>query len=82
MRIYLPLNLEPKRDLGKILSKNLLVRDKLVSPISECAILVTETNSKVREPITYNKAIDNPINDNMWRKVVDEVLWDLHIYQT
>lgn len=44
--------------------------------------LVTEINSKIQKPKTYNKIISNPIYGNNWKKTIDEELWNLDFYQT
>ena len=49
----------------------------LVRPAQELAKLVTETSSKVREPKTYNEAVNNPINGNRWQEGIDKKLWNL-----
>ena len=36
----------------------------------------------MQEPKTYDETINDPIHRNRWRKVVDEKLWNLDIYQT
>lgn len=57
-----PLAQRPRTDLGGISSKNLL--DRLVKLMQKLAKSVTKTSSKVREPKTYNKAVNNSINRN------------------
>ena len=54
----------------------------LVRPAQEFAKSVTETSSKVREPKTYDKAINDPISGNRWREAIDEELWNLDSHQT
>ena len=73
MRIDLSHDLKPRIDLGEILGKNPL-GDGLVRPARKFAKSVTETNSKVREPKTYDKAINDPIHGNKWREAVNEEL--------
>ena len=72
MRIHLLFDPKPKTDRGKTSGKN--PADGLVRPAQELAKSVTESCSKVREPKTYNEAINNPIHDNRWRKAVDKEL--------
>ena len=43
---------------------------------------MTETSSKVREPKTYDEAINDPIHGNRWREAIDEELGNLDIHQT
>ena len=43
---------------------------------------VTEINSKIQEPKTYDEPINNPIYENRWRKAIDEKLWNLNSHQT
>lgn len=57
MKIYLFLDLESKTNLDRILGKNLLVDDRLISPIYKTAKLVIQMNNKIQEPKTYNKVI-------------------------
>lgn len=40
----------------------------------EFAKSVTKTSSKVREPKTYNEAINNAFHENMWQEDIDEEL--------
>ena len=61
----------PKTDWGGTSGKS---PSRLVRPAQELAKSVTETNSKVREPKTYNEAVTNPINGNRWREAIDEEL--------
>ena len=72
MRIHLPLDPKPRIDLGRTSSKN--STDGLVRPAQEFAMSVTKTNSKIREPKTYNEAINDPIHGNRWREAVDKEL--------
>ena len=48
----------------------------------ELAKSVTETNSKVHEPKTYDEAFNNPINGNRWREAINKELWNLDTHQT
>lgn len=58
-----PLTPRLRIDLSGTTGKNPL--DKLVRPAyTEFAKSVTETSSKMREPMTYNKVISNPIYEN------------------
>ena len=43
---------------------------------------MTETSSKVREPKTYDEAINDPIYGNKWIEAINEELWNLDSYQT
>lgn len=63
MKIQLFYNLKPKIDLSATLGKYLL-RDELVRPTYKFAKLVTKINSKVQEPKTYNKVINDLIYGN------------------
>ena len=36
----------------------------------------------MREPKTYNEAVNDPIHGNRWREAVDEELWNLDAHQT
>ena len=69
-----------RTDRGGISGKN--PSDGLVRPARKLAKSVTETNSKVREPKTYNEAINNPIHGNRWREAINEELWSLDSHQT
>lgn len=44
------------------------------------AKFLIETSSKIHEPKTYNKAIDNLIYKNKWRKAIDEEFQNLDSY--
>lgn len=48
--------------------------DSSVKSVCKFARSLTEISSKVYEPITYNKAIDNLIHGNRWRKAIDKEL--------
>lgn len=73
----------PKRDLSRISGKNPLVEDRLVSlAYYKVAKSTTETSSKVREPKTYNEAINNRIHSNRWCRTIDKELWNLDTHQT
>lgn len=63
MKIYLLHNLKPKTDLGRTPGKNSL-SDRLVKPLYKFAKSVTEISSKVQEPKTYDKAINDSIYGN------------------
>lgn len=80
MRIYSSCNPKPRTDLDGISNKNSL-RNRLVKSAYKVAKSVIETSSKVQEPKTYNKAINNPIY-RRWRKVINKKLLNLDIYQT
>ena len=83
IRTNFPLDLKPRTDLNKTSVKNYLLQDGLVSPTYyEFAKSVIETNSKVREPQIYNKAITNFVDGNRWQKATNDALWYLDIYQT
>lgn len=81
MRIDLSHDPKPKTDLGGTSGKNPL-GDGLVNPAREFAKSVTKTSSKVREPKTYDEAINDLIHGNKWREAVGEELWNLDIHQT
>ena len=72
MRIYLLFDPKLRTDLDGISGKN--SADRLVRPVQELAKSVTETSSKVQKPKTYNKAINDSIYGNKWRKAVDKEL--------
>ena len=61
----------PKTDRGGTSGKSPSV---LVKPARELAKSVTETNSKVHEPKTYDETVNNPINRNRWQEAIDEEL--------
>ena len=65
----------PRTDPSGTSGKNPL--DGLVRPTQELAKLVTETSSKVREPKTYDEAVNDPINGNGWQEAIDKELWIL-----
>ena len=71
MRIHLPCDPKPRTDLGGISGKNPL-GDGLVRLAYEFAKSVTEISSKVREPKTYDEAINDPIHENRGREAIDE----------
>ena len=75
-----PLARRPKTDLGGTSGEN--TSDGLVRPAQELAKSVTETSSKVREPKTYDEAINDPIKGNRWREAINEELWNLDTHQT
>lgn len=67
-------------DLGEIIGQ--YPWDRLIGPVyTEFAKSVTETKSKVREPKTYDEAINNSIYENWLKKVIDEELWILDSHQ-
>ena len=80
IRIHPSHNLKLRTDLGGTSSKN--PANGLVRPAQELTKSMTETNSKVQEPKTYDEAINNPIHENRWREAIDEELWNLNSYQT
>ena len=53
----------PRTDLGGILGKDPLI-EGLIRHIQEFAKSVMKTGSKVQEPKTYNKVINNSVNGN------------------
>lgn len=53
----------------------------LIRSARELAKLVTEINSKVHKPKTYNEAVHNPIHGKRGKKAIDEELWNLDSYQ-
>lgn len=55
----------PKTDLS--LGSGIKLVYKLIKSLRE-------TNNKIHEPKTYNKAIDDLIHKNKWRKVIDKEL--------
>lgn len=48
--------------------------NELVRPAHKFAKSWTETSSKVREPLTYNKVINNSVYGNRWREIINEEL--------
>lgn len=67
MKIDLFHNPKLRTNLGRTSNKNFL-GDRLIKSVYKFAKLVIETNSKVQEPKTYNKAINDLIHRNNWRK--------------
>ena len=45
-----------------------------VQSMQEFAKSVIETSSKMREPKTYDEAINSPMYSNSWCKAIDEEL--------
>lgn len=74
MRIYLLLDPKPRTDLGGILGKNLLVRNRLVRLTYKLARSVTAISSKVQKSKTYNEAISDLLHSNKWQEAVDKEL--------
>lgn len=54
----------------------------LVRLAHKLAKSLTETSSKVRELLTYDEAINDPVHKNKWRKAIDEEFSNLDSYQT
>ena len=79
MNVYPSHNLKPKTDLDGTFDKN--PADGLIRPMRELAKFVTKTSSKVREPKTYDKTINDIFQGNKWRKGINEELWILDLYQ-
>lgn len=50
--------------------------------ISEFAISASETSSKVYEPQSHKKAMNDPIYDQRWREAIDDELDKLATYHT
>lgn len=72
MRIKNPQNprLVPKTDeLGTTKSKSL---DKLVKLVYKVAKSLTKTSSKVYEPLTYNKVMNDLIHENKQKKTINK----------
>ena len=46
------------------------------------AMSITETASKIYEPASYDKAVNNPVHDRRWRKAIEEELQNLESHQT
>ena len=63
----------PKLNLGGILGKN-SPTEELRKPTQELAKSVTETSSKIREPKTYNEAINDYVNKNKWQEAINKEL--------
>lgn len=49
---------------------------------TEQAMSITEANSKVYEPKTYDKAVNDPIYGRQWKDTVDEELFNLESHNT
>lgn len=64
--------MRPKTDQG---------RGSGVKPACKLAKSMTETNSKVHEPKTYDETIHDLIHGNKWRKVINKKLWNLDSHQ-
>ena len=62
MKTHPPLDPKSRTDLGVASSKNSLLGDRLVNLVYKTARLVIETSSKVQEPKTYDKIINDPFN--------------------
>lgn len=50
------------------------LRDGIVRLVYKFAKSVTETSHKVREPKTYDEAINDPIYGNRWREGINKEL--------
>lgn len=48
----------------------------------EIAMSITETCSKIYEPKSYNKTMNNPIYCQRWRETIENKLQNLENYQT
>ena len=48
----------------------------------EIAMSITECSSKIREPTTYDEAINDPIHGRRWREAIEEELQNLENHQT
>ena len=59
MKIQSLLYPKPRTNLVGIKNKNSPVRERLVRPIYRVAKSVTKTSSKVQEPKTFNKVIND-----------------------
>lgn len=68
-----PLDPKPKTNLGRTLGENLL-KKQLIRSMYEFAKLVTKTSSKIQEPKTYNKAINDLIYGNWWQETINKEL--------
>ena len=73
IKIYFFCNPKLKTNLSGILGKNSL-RNRLIRPVYKFSKSVLETSSKMREPKTYNKAINNLIYRNRFCKATTEEL--------
>lgn len=62
----------PRTDLSGTLGENL--SKGLVKPVQEFAKSITKTSSKMREPKTYNEAINNAVHENRWQEAINEEL--------
>ncbi len=63
MTIYLSCNSKPKIDLVEIIDKNSL-EDGLIRPMYKFTKSVIKIDSKMGQPNTYNKVINNLIYGN------------------
>ena len=55
--------------------------DRLVGPGHKLAKFLTRTSSKVHEPLIYDEILNDPVHRNKWRKIIDEELGNLDLYQ-
>ena len=72
-----PLAQTPRTNPGGTSGEN--PSDGLIRPAQELAKSVTETSSKVREPKTYDEAVNYPINGNRGQEAIDEELWNFDL---
>lgn len=67
--------------LREILNQTIIRANKNIEE-QEVVMSLTKTNSKVHEPKSYDKAIDDPIYGRHWRKGIKEELQNLKSHQT
>lgn len=48
----------------------------------EVVMSITEANSKIYGPKTYNEAINNSIHGRYWREAIEQKLQNLENYQS
>ena len=68
---------EPPRESP---SETIVVDDKIEG--QEVAMSLTETNSKIHEPKSYDEAINDSIHGRRWREAIEEELQNLENHQT
>lgn len=71
---------ESRSNQGKISGEN--SSNRWVQPAWELVKSVTQTNSKMREPKTYNDVINNLLHRNICQKAINEEFWNLDSYET
>lgn len=69
------------KPLQEIPNKTIIRADKNIEE-QEVVMLLIKTNSKIHEPKSYNKAIDDPIHGRRWEEAIEEKLQNLESHQT